>query len=95
CIESTNFFTTAVFIGYDIYEEADHGVIEYLLSVPVSRKELVLGRSIGGGLRSFLYVGPMMLFVLYLIGVSSVFQLLTALLSLFLFTFGVAGFSIT
>lgn len=91
----TMLYSTAVFIGYDIYEEADHGVIEYLLSVPVSRKELVLGRSIGGGLRSFIYVGPMMLFVLYLIGVSSVLQLLTALLSLFLFTFGVAGFSIT
>ncbi|MEM3694988.1 MAG: ABC transporter permease [Candidatus Bathyarchaeia archaeon] len=91
----TMLYSTAVFIGYDIYEEADHGVIEYLLSVPVSRKELVLGRSIGGGLRSFLYVGPMMLFVLYLIGVSSVLQLLIALVSLFLFTFGVAGFSIT
>jgi ABC-2 type transport system permease protein len=91
----TMLYSTAVFIGYDIYEEADHGVIEYLLSVPVSRKELVLGRSIGGGLRSFLYVGPMMLFVLYLIGVSSVLQLLAALLSLFLFTFGVSGFSIT
>ncbi|MEM2546291.1 MAG: ABC transporter permease, partial [Candidatus Bathyarchaeia archaeon] len=81
--------------GYDIYEEADHGVVEYLLSVPISRKELVLGRSIGGGLRSFLYVGPMMLFVLYLIGVSNPLQLLVALLSLFLFTFGASGFSIT
>jgi ABC-2 type transport system permease protein len=91
----TMLYSTAVFIGYDIYEEADHGVIEYLLSVPVSRKELVLGRSIGGGLRSFMYVGPMMLFVLYLIGVSNVLQLLAASLSLFLFTFGVAGFSIT
>lgn len=88
-------YSTAVFIGYDIYEEADHGVIEYLLSVPVSRKELVLGRSIGGGLRSFIYVGPMMLFVLYLIGVSNVLHLLAALLSLFLFTFGVSGFGIT
>ncbi|MEM3731618.1 MAG: ABC transporter permease [Candidatus Bathyarchaeia archaeon] len=91
----TMLYSTAVFIGYDIYEEADHGVIEYLLSVPASRKELVLGRSIGGGLRSFFYVGPMMLFVLYLIGISNILQLITALLSLFLFTFGVAGFSIT
>jgi ABC-2 type transport system permease protein len=91
----TMLYSTAVFIGYDIYEEADHGVIEYLLSVPVSRKELVLGRSVGGGLRSFLYVSPMMLFVLYIVGVSSFLQLLVAFLSLFLFTFGVAGFSIT
>ncbi|MEM3699656.1 MAG: ABC transporter permease [Candidatus Bathyarchaeia archaeon] len=91
----TMLYSTTVFIGYDIYEEADHGVIEYLLSVPVSRKELVLGRSIGGGLRSFLYVGPMMLFALYLVGVSNILQLFVALLSLFLFTFGAAGFSIT
>lgn len=91
----TMLYSTAVFIGYDIYEEADHGVIEYLLSVPVSRKELVIGRSIGGGLRSFMYVSPMMLFVLYLIGISNPLQLLVAFASLFLFTFGTAGFSIT
>jgi len=91
----TMLYSTAVFIGYDIYEEADHGVIEYLLSIPISRKELVLGRSIGGGLRSFIYVSPMMLFVLYLIGIWKPLQLLVAFLSLFLFTFGVAGFSIT
>ena len=91
----TMLYSTAVFIGYDIYEEADHGVIEYLLSVPVSRKELVIGRSIGGGLRSFMYVSPMMLFVLYIIGISNPLQLLVAFASLFLFTFGVAGFSIT
>lgn len=91
----TMLYSTAVFIGYDIYEEADHGVIEYLLSIPISRKELVLGRSIGGGLRSFIYVSPMMLFVLYLIGIWNPLQLLVAFASLFLFTFGVAGFSIT
>jgi ABC-2 type transport system permease protein len=91
----TMLYSTAVFIGYDIYEEADHGVIEYLLSVPVSRKELVIGRSIGGGLRSFMYVSPMMLFILYIIGISNPLQLLIAFASLFLFTFGIAGFSIT
>lgn len=91
----TLLYSTSVFIGYDIYEEADHGVIEYLLSLPVSRKELVLGRSIGGGLRSFLYVSPMLLFVLYLIGVTTPLQFLVAFASLFLFAFGVAGFSIT
>jgi ABC-2 type transport system permease protein len=88
-------YSTSVFIGYDIYEEADHGVIEYLLSVPVTRKELVLGRSIGGGLRSFIYVSPMLLFVLYIIGVTHPLQFLVAFISLFLFAFGVAGFSIT
>src|SRR4030042_606950 len=48
-------YSAAVFIGFDIYEEAEHGVFEYLLSLPVSRRQLVLGRSIGGGPRTFIY----------------------------------------
>ncbi|MCJ7469412.1 ABC transporter permease subunit, partial [Candidatus Bathyarchaeota archaeon] len=61
-------YSAAVFIGFDIYEEAEHGVFEYLLSLPVSRRQLVLGRSIGGGLRSFIYVGPLIVISLYVIG---------------------------
>jgi len=40
-------YSAAIFIGFDIYEEAEHGVFEYLLSLPVSRRQLVLGRSVG------------------------------------------------
>lgn len=88
-------FSIAMFIGYDIQEEADHGVVEYLLSLPISRKELVLGRSIGGGLRSFVYVGPLLLIVLFIVGVTNPLNLLLAFASLFLFAFGVSGMSIT
>jgi len=88
-------YSTAMFIGYDIYEEAEHGVVEYLLSLPVSRKELVLGRSIGGGIRSFVYVGPLLGVVLFLIGVTNPLNFLVAFASLFLFAFGVSGMSIT
>jgi len=88
-------YSTAMFIGYDIFEEAEHGVFEYLLTLPVSRRELVLGRSIGGGLRSFIYVGPLMVVVLFILGISNPLYLLVALASLFLFAFGVSGMSIT
>jgi len=88
-------YSTAVYIGYDIYEEAEHGIVEYLLSLPISRKELAIGRSIGGGLRSFIYVAPLMGIVLALLGVSNPFNLLIAFFSLFLFSFGVAGMSMT
>ncbi len=84
-----------MYIGYDIYEEAEHGIVEYLLSLPISRKELAIGRSIGGGLRSFIYVAPLMGIVLALLGVSNPFHLLVAFFSLFLFSFGVAGMSMT
>jgi ABC-2 type transport system permease protein len=88
-------YSTAMFIGYDIFEEAEHGVFEYLLTLPVSRRELVLGRSIGGGLRSFVYVGPLLVVVLLILGISNPLYLLVAIASLFLFAFGVSGMSIT
>jgi ABC-2 type transport system permease protein len=88
-------YSASVFIGYDIFEEAEHGVFEYLLSLPVSRKELVLGRSIGGGIRSFIFVGPIIVITLLVIGLSNPINLLIALLALFLFAFGVSGMSIT
>jgi len=88
-------YSAAIFIGFDIYEEAEHGVFEYLLSLPVSRRQLVLGRSIGGGLRSFIYVGPLIAISLYVIGSLNPLQFIISLFALFLFSFGVSGFSIT
>ena len=88
-------YSAAIFIGFDIYEEAEHGVFEYLLSLPVSRRQLVIGRSIGGGLRSFIYVGPLIAVSLYVIGAVNPLSFLVALFALFLFSFGVSGMSIT
>jgi ABC-2 type transport system permease protein len=88
-------YSTSVFIGYDIFEEAEHGVFEYLLSLPVSRKELVLGRSVGGGIRSFVFVGPLMVIALAILGIANPVNLAVSLLALFFFAFGVSGMSIT
>jgi ABC-2 type transport system permease protein len=88
-------YSAAIFIGFDIYEEAEHGVFEYLLSLPVSRRQLVLGRSIGGGLRAFIYVGPLIGVSLFVIGSISPLSFLISLFALFLFAFGVSGMSIT
>jgi ABC-2 type transport system permease protein len=88
-------YSAAIFIGFDLYEEAEHGVFEYLLSLPVSRRQLVLGRSIGGGLRSFIYVGPLIGLSLYVIGSINPISFLISLFALFLFAFGVSGMSIT
>jgi ABC-2 type transport system permease protein len=88
-------YSAAIFIGFDIYEEAEHGVFEYLLSLPVSRRQLVIGRSIGGGLRSFIYVGPLIGISLYVIGSINPFAFLVSMFALFLFAFGVSGMSIT
>ena len=88
-------YSTSVFIGFDIFEEAEHGVFEYLLSLPVSRRELVFGRSIGGGIRSFVFVGPLIAISLFVIGLANPLNFLIAFSALFLFAFGVSGMSIT
>jgi ABC-2 type transport system permease protein len=88
-------YSAAIFIGFDIYEEAEHGVFEYLLSLPVSRRQLVVGRSIGGGIRAFIYVGPLIAVSLYVIGSINPLNFLIALFALFLFSFGLSGMSIT
>lgn len=88
-------YSASVFIGYDIFEEAEHGVFEYLLSLPVSRQQLVLGRSIGGGIRSFILVGPLIIIALLVVGLVEPINFLIALSALFLFSFGVSGMSIT
>lgn len=88
-------YSTSVFIGYDIFEEAEHGVFEYLLSLPVSRRELVLGRSIGGGIRSFVFIGPIIAITLFVVGLTNPLNFLIAFAALFLFAFGVSGMSIT
>jgi ABC-2 type transport system permease protein len=88
-------YSAAIFIGFDIYEEAEHGVFEYLLSLPVSRRQLVLGRSIGGGLRSFIYVGPLIILSLFVLGGINPLNFAITLLALFLFSFGMSGMSIT
>ena len=88
-------YSAAIFIGFDIYEEAEHGVFEYLLSLPVSRRQLVLGRSIGGGLRAFIYVGPLIGVSLYVLGAVNPLNFFVSLFALFLFSFGVSGMSIT
>ncbi|HXX88145.1 MAG TPA: ABC transporter permease, partial [Candidatus Acidoferrum sp.] len=88
-------YSTAIFIGFDIYEEAEHGVFEYLLSLPIPRRQLVIGRSIGGGLRAFIYVGPLVAVSLLVIGAINPLNFVIALFALFLFSFGISGMSIS
>jgi ABC-2 type transport system permease protein len=88
-------YSAAIYIGFDLYEEAEHGVFEYLLSLPVSRKQLVLGRSIGGGVRAFIYVGPLVAASLFVLDSLNPIAFLISMFALFLFAFGMSGMSIT
>ncbi len=82
-------------IGYDIFEEAEEGVLDYLLTLPISRRQFIIGRALGGAMRAIIYIIPMFLVVAFIEGFAQPLSLISALLSLFLLAFGVTGMSIT
>lgn len=82
-------------IGYDIFEEAEEGLLDYLLTLPVSRRQFIIGRALGGAVRSMIYVIPMFVIVAVLENFANPLSILAALLDLFLLAFGVTGLSIT
>lgn len=82
-------------IGYDIFEEAEEGVLDYLLTLPVSRRQFIVGRALGGAVRAMIYVIPMFTIVAFLERFSNPLSLAAALVDLFLLAFGITGLSIT
>jgi len=84
-------FSIALFRGYEIAEEFEEGIIEYQLSLPIKRKILAIGRSIGGGIASFIYTLPMFAFVVAMLGAFNLKAILISLLGTLLFSIGVVG----
>src|SRR2546426_11820257 len=82
-------------IGYDIFEEAEEGVLDYLLTLPVSRRQFIIGRALGGAIRALIYVTPMFAVVAIIEGFAQPASLAAAMAYLFLLAFGVTGLSIT
>src|SRR5213593_624070 len=82
-------------IGYDIFEEAEEGVLDYLLTLPIPRREFIIGRALGGAIRALIYTIPRFRIVAFVWGFTPPLSILTALLALFLLAFGVTGMSIT
>jgi ABC-2 type transport system permease protein len=85
----------AFIIGYDIFEEAEEGLLDYLLTLPVSRRQFIVGRSLGGAVRSMIYIIPMFIIVAVLEHFANPLSILAAVVDLFLLAFGVTGLSIT
>src|SRR6266508_3088058 len=82
-------------IGYEIFEEAEEGVLDYLLTLPISRRQFIIGRALGGAMRAIIYIIPMFVIVAIVWRFNQPLSILTSLLSLFLLAFGVTGMSLT
>lgn len=88
-------YSTAMFVAFDISEEAEHGFVDYLLSLPINRRVLIIGRALGGGLRSLIATLPPLIVTLYIIGVRDIPVFIEASIGLLLLSFGVAGLGIS
>ncbi len=82
-------------IGYDIFEEAEEGLLDYLLTLPISRRQFIIGRALGGAVRAMIYTIPMFVIVALMEKFSNPLSLSFAIFDLFLLAFGVTGLSIT
>ncbi len=91
----TTLTSIAFIIGMDLFEEKELGLLEYLLSLPFSHTIFVLGRALGGALRSLIYILPMFLLVAILNKYTSIQGFLISTAILFVLAAGISGLSIT
>lgn len=87
-------FASAFMIGREINMEVRRQIHHYMLSLPITRLELALGRLLAGGLRGIMYMTPLLLTTFLIISFPSLPQLFIILGALFLLATGISGVSI-
>lgn len=90
----TGLFASAFMIGREINMENRREVHHYMLSLPMTRLELAIGRVLSGGLRGMFYMTPLLLTCFFFLGFPNAWQLLLILGVLFLLAVGISGLSI-
>jgi len=95
----TALFAAAFMIGREINMEVRREISHYMLSLPVKRWELALGRVLAGGLRGVVYMTPLLLTTMvitymFVSIVPSPIQMLTIIAALLLISIGTSGLSI-
>ena len=90
----TGLFASAFMIGREINMERRREVHQYMLSLPMTRMELAIGRVLSGGLRGMVYMSPLLLTCFAFLGFPTVWQFLIILAVLFFLAIGISGLSI-
>ena len=95
----TALFAAAFMIGREINMEVRREISHYMLSLPIKRWELAVGRVLAGGLRGVIYMAPLLVTTLgitylYTRVVPTSLELLAVLAALFMVSLGTSGLSI-
>jgi len=89
-------FASAFMIGREINMEVRREIHHYMLSLPMTRTELAVGRVLAGGLRGMLYMTPLLITTFIVLHrFPTLPQLLLILLTLLLLAIGISGVSIS
>ena len=88
-------FASAFMIGREINMEVRREIHHYLLSLPMTRAELAIGRVLAGGLRGMLYMTPLLITNFIVLRFPTLPQILLILLTLLLLAVGISGVSIS
>jgi ABC-2 type transport system permease protein len=88
-------FASAFMIGREINMEVRREIHHYMLSLPMTRTELAIGRVLAGGLRGMLYMTPLLITNFIVLRFPTLPQLLLILLTLLLLAIGISGVSIS
>ncbi|HJW98488.1 MAG TPA: ABC transporter permease, partial [Candidatus Bathyarchaeia archaeon] len=75
----TGLFASAFMIGREVNVERRREIHHYMLSLPMTRIELAVGRVISGGVRGLIYVSPLLATCFLFLGLPSVPQFLLIL----------------
>ena len=90
----TSVFWASYEIGRDVYWDRDSGYLNYLMALPLSRSEVVVGRMLGGSTRGIITVLPLFALAGILVPTSLV-NIVESVGLLFTFAMGICGISIT
>src|SRR5208283_2930315 len=94
-IVAMGLFAAAFVIGREVNNETRRGYNQYLLSLPLRRSELVIGRVIAGGLRGLLYASPLLVLAMVILQFPTSTQLVLMLSAMYLLGMGVSGLAIS
>jgi len=94
-VTATGLFAAAFVIGREVNMETRRGYNQYLLSLPLRRVELVLGRMIAGGLRGMIYATPLLILAMVILKFPTVTEFGLMLFAMYLLSMGISGLAIS
>jgi ABC-2 type transport system permease protein len=94
-VTATGLFAAAFVIGREVNMETRRGYNQYLLSLPLRRAELVLGRMVAGGLRGLMYATPLLVLAMIILKFPTATEAALILFAMYLLSMAISGLAIS